>query len=55
MFPYYTSRILILETCWWLVENNLSGLLLPFCSKMLGRWQGPMNDILSVCECSLGS
>ena len=26
---------------------------LAFCPKILGRWWGPMNGILSVCECSL--
>ena len=29
---------------WWLVEYSL------FCPKVLGRWRGPRNDILSVCR-----
>ena len=28
-------------------------MIFGFCPKILGKWQEPMNGILSVCECSL--
>ena len=37
---------------WWPVESHL-GCFCFFWPKILGRWWGPMNGILSVCECSL--
>ena len=38
---------------WWLAELSY-WLLLIFCPKNLGSWQGPANGTLSFCECSWG-
>ena len=44
-----TIRKFICSTCLSTRESP-QWLLLPFCPRILGRWQGPSNDILSVSE-----
>ena len=35
----------------WLIESSY-WLLLAFCPRILGRWQGPMSGTVSFCECT---
>ena len=48
---YWSCHKDLIVVCdWWLVDSHFA-----FCPKILARWLGPMNDILSFCECSLSS